>query len=105
MVNRAVIVNDNYICSASSRQLVPGYPGPGYPATMSAFVLSRRSDIVGGTMYLDEVPSSVGAMSILDAGLTKVVYAKPAESEDQVAAIQILEQGGVETRYNPDIIL
>ena len=105
MVNRAVIVKDEYIVYASSHKLIPGDEAFIYPATLAAFVRARKQDIIHGTMFVDECPSLNGAKAIADAELDKVIYAKPAESTDQVAAIQLLEQLGITTKYNPNINL
>lgn len=104
MVNRAIITKDNYAVCADSHKILP-YEEYVYPATLSAFVLSRKKDIIGGTIYLDDAPSDNGALAIIDAELKKVVYKQAASTPTQIAAIQLLEQAGVETCYNPEIQL
>lgn len=56
-------------------------------------------------MFLDDASSFEGAKAIVEAELKKVVYAKQALTADQISAIQLLEQFGIETYYNPGIIL
>lgn len=56
-------------------------------------------------MFLDDAPSFEGAKAIVEAELKKIVYAKQALTADQISAIQLLEQFGIETYYNPGIIL
>lgn len=56
-------------------------------------------------MFLDDAPSFEGEKTIVKTELKKVVYAKHALTADQISAIQLLEQFGIETYYNPGIIL
>ena len=106
MVNRAVIVKDDFIVYGSSHKLIPSDTEEfTYSACLSAFVASKKEDVMGGTMYLDDAPSSNGAMAIIEAELKKVVYGKPAKTENQIMAIQMLEHVGIETKYNPNIQL
>ena len=39
----------------------------------------------------------------IEAELKKVIYGKPAKTENQIMAIQMLEHVGIETKYNPNI--
>lgn len=105
MVNRAVIVKDEYIVYASSNKLVPDNDEFTYSAALAAFVRARKQDIIHGVMFTDDAISLNGAQAVADAELSKVVYAKPAQTLDQVAALQLLEQLGIETKYNPNINL
>lgn len=105
MVNRAVIVKDDYIVYGSSNKLIPNDETFTYPAFLAAFVRARKRDIIGGVMFLDDAPTLIGAQSAADAELSKVVYAKAASTPEQIAALQLLEQLGIETKYNPDINL
>ena len=105
MVNRAVIVKDAYIVYASSNKLVPDNDDFTYPAALAALVRARKQDIIHGVMFVDDAISLNGAQAVADAELSKVVYAKPAQTMDQVAALQLMEQLGIETKYNPNINL
>lgn len=75
-----------------------------YEATNEVFNLAKKEDIAGGILFLDDAPQPQGAMAIISAGLKKVVYKLPVETVEESAACQLLEQYGVETVYNPDII-
>ena len=103
MVNRAVIVKDEYIVYASSNKLVPDNDDFTYPAALAALVRARKQDIIHGIMFVDDAISLNGAQAV--AELSKVIYAKPAQTMDQVAALQLMEQLGIETKYNPNINL
>ena len=108
MVTRAILVwpNDSGITRTKSRVFDPSDPENfSYSAALVAFVLTRKKDIKGGTMFLDDAPSFEGAKAIIEAELKKVVYAKQALTTDQISAIQLLEQFGIETYYNPGIML
>lgn len=105
MVNRAVIVKDEYIVYAGSNKLVPDNDDFTYPAALAALVRARKQDIIHGVMFVDDAISLNGAQAVADAELSKVVYAKPAQTMDQVAALQLMEQLGIETKYNPNINL
>lgn len=105
MVNRAVIVKDEYIVYANSNKLVPDNDDFTYPAALAALVRARKQDIIHGIMFVDDAISLNGAQAVADAELSKVVYAKPAQTMDQVAALQLMEQLGIETKYNPNINL
>lgn len=105
MVNRAVIVKDEYIVCASSNKLVPDNDDFTYPAALAALVRARKQDIIHGVMFVDDAISLNGAQAVADAELSKVIYAKPAQTMDQVAALQLMEQLGIETKYNPNINL
>lgn len=105
MVNRAVIVKDEYIVYASSNKLVLDNDDFTYPAALAALVRARKQDIIHGVMFVDDAISLNGAQAVADAELSKVIYAKPAQTMDQVAALQLMEQLGIETKYNPNINL
>lgn len=108
MVQRAILVwpNNNGITSTKSKVLDPHDPeNMTYSAALIAFVLTRKKDIKGGAIFLDDAPSLDGAKAIVEAELVKVIYQKPAVEPTQVAAIQLLEQFGIETQLNPGIIL
>ena len=105
MVNRAVIVKAEYIVYAISNKLVPDNDDFTYPAALAALVRARKQDIIHGVMFVDDAISLNGAQAVADAELSKVIYAKPAQTMDQVAALQLMEQLGIETKYNPNINL
>lgn len=75
-----------------------------YEATNEVFNLAKKEDVVGGILFLDDAPNPQGAMAIISAGLKKVIYRLPVETVEETAACQLLEQYGIETVYNPDII-
>lgn len=108
MVQRAILVwpNNNGITSTKSKILDNSDPEMfTYCAALVAFVLTRKKDIKGGTMFLDAAPSLEGAKAMCEAELAKVVYATEAQTMDEITAIQLLEQHGIETYYNPNIVL
>ena len=82
MVNRAVIVKDEYIVYASSNKLVPDNEDFTYSAALAAFVRARKQDIIHGVMFVDDAISLNGAQAVADAELSKVIYAKNCDIED-----------------------
>lgn len=76
-----------------------------FEATNEVFNLSRKADVKGGIIFLDDAPTLDGAKAIISAGLSKVVYKIPIETENEAAACQLLEEYGIPAIYNGEIII
>lgn len=107
MVHKAVLVGPQrmtLVC-ANSEDLVPGDESFCYEAPLAALVLARKKDVKDGVMFMDACPSLNCAKALVSAELGQVVYAKPPESEDETAALQLLEQYNIPALFNSEIIM
>lgn len=107
MTKRAILVSEDgkTVINADPRILIPGDDKFDFPAASVALVKAGKKDTKGGTIFIDEAIGITGAKAFITAEIGRVVYASPAVTEEQIAALQLLEQYGIPAYFNSDIIL
>ena len=105
MINQAVIVKDDFIVRQEMEFIYEGQLTVKCDAILKAFLASRQSDIEGGVLYVIGCPGLVAVSLVIAAKLVKVVYSREPENSDEMCAIELLKERGIETVHNPSIIL
>lgn len=105
MITKAVIVNGDFIVSQEIEYIYEGQITVNCNAILMAFMASRKSEIEGGILYATGCPGLTSTGMIIAAELKKVVYNREPENSDEMCAIELLKEHGIETIYNPNIIL
>ena len=105
MMNRAIIVNGDFIVSEKHESIYEGDIVVECNAIMKTFMTSRMQDVEGGTLYANGCPSLNEAAMIISARLTKVVFSREPVMSDELCAIELLKENGIEVICNPEIIL
>lgn len=105
MPTKAVIVNDDFIVSQEIEYIYEGQITVNCNAILKAFMASRQSEVEGGTLYATGCPGLTDAGVIIVAKLKRVVYSRNPENSDEMCAIELLKEHGIETVYNHNIIL
>lgn len=76
----------------------------GITAIDRLFVLTKRAEMKGGTVYVDKMPTIENSVLLLDAQI-KCLYVKEEPTlSNEIVAAQFLQDHGVFVDVNPDII-
>ena len=105
MLNQAAIVKDDFIVSTHSKVIYEGEPNFNCNAIMMVFLKPRQSEIVDGTLYANGCPGVNEASLIVVAKIKKAIFSREPETSDELCAIELLKEKGIEIIFNPDIIL
>lgn len=105
MINKAVIVKDDFIVSQEMEYIYDGELTVNCNAILKAFLASRQSEVEGGTLFASGCPGLVSVGMIIAANLKKVIYGREPTNSDEMCSIELLREKGIETIFNPNIIL
>jgi len=105
VINHAVIVKDDFIVSQEIEYIYEGQLTVQCNAILKAFLASRQSEVEGGILFVTGCPGLTSVSLIIAAKLSKVVYNREPADSDEMCAIELLRERGIETVCNPSIIL
>ena len=105
MINRAIIVNGDYIVSQKIEHIYEGDIVVDCNAILKTFLASPVEEIEGGKLYATGCIGLTEASMIIAAKLKKAVFSRSPETSDEMCAIELLKEQGIETVINPNIIL
>lgn len=105
MIQHAIMANKDFVVRTEAEVLYDADLQIRSNAVFMLFVLSKGSEMEGGTLYMDGCPSKSEVELIVPAKIAKVVFTREPETSDEMCALQFLQQEGISTVLNDEIIL
>ena len=105
MMDKAVMVNENFLVSTSEKEVYNHDINVTCNAISMLYIKSKKSEMEGGTLFTMGCPALHEAGLLIVTGLKKVVTNREPETSDELAARELLLQNKIEYIINPDIIL
>lgn len=105
MLNKAVMVNENFIVSVEEKEIYNNDINVTCNAIDMLFVKSKQSEMGGGTLFLVGCPNLNEAGLMIAARFSKIVVNREPTMSDELMARELLLQNKIEYIINPDIIL
>lgn len=68
------------------------------------FVMTKRAEMKGGSLYVDRMPTIENAVLLLDAQISKLYVRDEPVQSDEIIAAQFLQDHSVFVDVNPEII-
>lgn len=105
MLDKAVMVNGNFIVSTSEQEIYKHDINVTCNAISMLYIKSKQSEMQGGTLFTKGCPALHEAGLLIATGLRAIVVNRDPENSDELAARELLLQNKIEYVINPDIIL
>lgn len=105
MLNKAVMVNNNFIVSVEEKEIYNSDVNVTCNAIEMLFVKSKQSEMSGGTLFIAGCPNLNEAGLIVAANFSKIIVNREPTMSDELMARELLLQKNIEFVVNPNIIL
>ena len=105
MMDKAVLVNDNFILSTEHEQIYKNDFNVTCNAIDMIFIYVGRNEIEGGTVFVYGCPALQEAGMLITAKVGKIVVNREPENSDELAARVLLIDNGIDYIVNPEIVL